>query len=199
MRSPRLLVFLPFLAAVLLAAGSALAIDPNVSLPLMAGKSSAGLKYPLPIVDGGSSLIISGTVTATGTVAVTGTDGGAARVVPGGPTWDCGRKTRQGTITSTGTTNHGAINSLPAGSYVTGYCTGFAYVGGASVYLYDGGAGNAATCASRDAGTIPSDDCWPYQAYEHFYFDLRNGTENSLGVTSGAAATVNCPVSTCTP
>jgi len=125
-----------------------------------------------------------------------GTDAGAVQTVPGLGHWDCAR-TAIGTMTSTGTTNHGALNTIAAGSYVIGYCTGAAYVGGPSYYVNDGGAGNAATCASRDGGTIPHDACHLYSAYERFHIDLRNTNYNSIGVTSAAAATVNCPLAAC--
>ena len=124
------------------------------------------------------------------------TDAGSLQTVPGPGHWDCAR-TAIGTMTSTGTTNHGSLNTITAGSYVIGYCTGAAYVGGPSYYVNDGGAGNAATCASRDGGTIPHDACHLYSAYERFHIDLRNTNYNSIGVTSAAAATVNCPLAAC--
>ena len=165
-----------------LMAGSALAVDPYASLPLTAGKTSWGTKRPFNVDDGGNQYVI-----------VTGTDGGAVPTAPSPGHWDCAT-TATGIITSTGSTNHGSINTLSG--YVVGTCTSAAYVGGPTYYVNDGGAGNAATCASRDAGAVFNEACPLRAANERWYIDLRNTNYNSIGATSVSGTSV-CSVATC--
>ena len=64
--------FLLLALALALAAIPALAIDPNASLPLEAGKTSWGTKRPFRVDDAGNQYVIP-----------TGPDGGAVQTVPG--------------------------------------------------------------------------------------------------------------------
>ncbi|MFA5943201.1 MAG: hypothetical protein WC876_01905 [Candidatus Thermoplasmatota archaeon] len=72
MRNPRLAVYLPFLAALLLVAGSAVAIPPGPPT-VVGGRNAAGWATTNAMTDGGHQIVDVG----SGTLVATGADGGA--------------------------------------------------------------------------------------------------------------------------
>lgn len=163
MRSPRLAVFLPLLAALLLSGGSALAVNPNASTPFTVGRTADGSKLPVAVTatgDGGFGAVqvtgsISGTVTSTPSgvqqaqIQATTSDGGSLPVVPTVP---CSLRTFHSVAqtSSTGPTNAAQFNASDAGLCIRVQCGGAAAVGACGAKGAD--AGLAVTCASPDAG-----------------------------------------------
>jgi hypothetical protein len=135
-RNPRLAVYLPLLAALLLVAGSAVAIPPGPPT-VVGGRNAAGWATTNAMTDGGHQVVDVG----SGTLVATGADGGAVQTVPAGaPTMAL-----QVTVTSTGAN---ACAAIPAGLYQW-QCTAAAYA-----------SPNVTTVASLDGGSIPSARLW---------------------------------------
>lgn len=109
-------------------------------------------------------------------LAVTGAGGNPVLIQASGGSWDS-TATIGGTCTSTGTN---ATATVPASSYISGYCTAAAYVG----------IGN--TCASADGGTIPT--CMVRAANEAFYY--RTGASSTTIACISVSGTTNCPLFT---
>jgi len=178
--------FLPIVIAAFIVTAGALAED------VRSGYSAGNKAQPVGVTDSNGRVYpLKGS--SSGVIRVEGPDAGPVTVERAPGAWDCAG-TGAGTITSTGTSNHGNL-TVTAGGYYIGYCTNGAHVGASTTLLADGG--NLATCANPDAGTIPHDECRPFAANERFRIDLRNTTRNSIGATSSAAATANCPVTRC--
>lgn len=148
----------------------------GATLVVRAQAADAGAEFGVSGPGGAILLVRAQGADGGESFGVTGAGGNPVLVQASGGFWDS-TSTLGDTCTSTGTN---ATATVPASSYVSGYCTTAAYVGIGS------------TCASADGGTIPS--CMVRAANEAFYY--RTAAASTTIACLSVSGTTNCPLFT---